>query len=32
MVAGERELLRAGFEARLDADWPGFITKALANA
>ena len=28
----ERELLRAGFEARLDADWPGFITKALANA
>jgi hypothetical protein len=29
---GERELLRAGFEARLDADWPGFITKALANA
>jgi len=29
---GERELLRAGFEARLDADWPGFVTKALANA
>jgi hypothetical protein len=29
---GERELLRADFEARLDADWPGFITKALANA
>jgi hypothetical protein len=29
---GERELLRAGFEARLDTDWPGFITKALANA
>jgi hypothetical protein len=29
---GERELLRASFEARLDADWPGFVTKALANA
>jgi hypothetical protein len=29
---GERELLRADFEARLDADWPGFITKALASA
>ena len=30
--SGERDLLRADFEARLDADWPGFITKALANA
>jgi len=30
--SGERELLRADFEARLDADWPGFITKALASA
>jgi len=29
---GEREFLRADFEARLEADWPGFITKALANA
>ena len=29
---GERELLRADLEARLGADWPGFITKALANA
>jgi hypothetical protein len=29
---GERELLRADFEARLDADWPGFITTALASA
>jgi hypothetical protein len=28
----ERELVRASFEARLDADWPGYITKALASA
>ena len=28
----ERELLRASFEARLYADWPGYITKALATA
>jgi hypothetical protein len=29
---GERELVRASFEARLNADWPGYITKALASA
>jgi hypothetical protein len=28
----DRELLRATFEARLDADWPGYITQALASA
>lgn len=28
----ERELVRAGFEARLLADWPGYITRALASA
>jgi len=28
----ERELVRASFEARLHADWPGYITKALAGA
>jgi hypothetical protein len=28
----ERELVRASFEARLDADWPGYITRALASA
>jgi hypothetical protein len=28
----ERELVRASLEERLDADWPGYITKALANA
>ena len=28
----ERELVRASFEARLDADWPRYITKALASA
>jgi hypothetical protein len=28
----ERELVRASFEARLDADWPGYVTKALENA
>jgi hypothetical protein len=28
----ERELVRASIEARLDADWPGFVTRALANA
>jgi hypothetical protein len=28
----EREQVRAGFEARLDADWPGYVTKALTNA
>jgi hypothetical protein len=28
----ERELVRASFENRLDADWPGYVTKALANA
>ena len=28
----ERELLRASFEARLHADWPGYITQALASA
>jgi hypothetical protein len=29
---GERELVRASLEARLDADWPGYITKTLASA
>jgi len=28
----ERELVRASFEARMNADWPSFITKALASA
>ena len=28
----ERELVRASFEATLDADWPGYIRKALATA
>jgi hypothetical protein len=28
----ERELLRASLEARLNADWPGYITRALAGA
>ena len=28
----EREQVRASFEARLDADWPGYLTKALTNA
>jgi hypothetical protein len=28
----ERELIRASFEAILDADWPAYITKALASA
>jgi hypothetical protein len=28
---GERELVRASFEARLDADWPTYLTRALAN-
>jgi hypothetical protein len=28
----EREMVRASFEARLDADWPGYITSALASA
>jgi hypothetical protein len=28
----ERELLKANLEARLDADWPAYITKALASA
>jgi hypothetical protein len=28
----ERELLRANFDAQLDADWPGYITKALTSA
>jgi hypothetical protein len=29
---GEREMVRASLEARLDADWPGFVTTALASA
>jgi hypothetical protein len=29
---GERELVRASFEARLNADWPDYITRALARA
>jgi hypothetical protein len=28
----DRELVRAKFEAALDADWPGYITQALASA
>jgi len=28
----ERELVRASFEARLHAGWPGYITKTLASA
>jgi hypothetical protein len=28
----ERELVRASFETRLAADWPGYITKALVGA
>ena len=28
----ERELVRASFEARLDTDWPTYLTRALANA
>jgi hypothetical protein len=28
----ERELVRASCEARLDADWPEYLTRALANA
>jgi len=24
--------VRASFEARLDADWPGYVAKALTNA
>jgi hypothetical protein len=28
----ERELVRASFEARLNADWPSYITRALASA
>ena len=28
----ERELVRASFDTRLDADWPGYITHALASA
>jgi hypothetical protein len=28
----ERELVRASFEARLNADWPSYITQALASA
>jgi hypothetical protein len=28
----ERELVRASFEARLDADWPGYVARVLAGA
>jgi hypothetical protein len=28
----ERELVRASFEARLSADWPGYIAQTLASA
>ena len=28
----ERELLRASFDATLDADWPAYVAKALASA
>ena len=28
----ERELVRASFETRLSADWPGYVTTALASA
>jgi hypothetical protein len=27
----ERELVRASFEARLNADWPSYLTRVLAN-
>jgi hypothetical protein len=30
--AEERELVRASFEARLEADWPKYLARALANA
>jgi hypothetical protein len=30
--AEERELVRASFEARLSADWPSYVTQALASA
>jgi hypothetical protein len=28
----DRELVRAKLETVLDGDWPGYVTKALANA
>ena len=28
----DRELVRANFEAALDADWPGYVAQAIANA
>ena len=30
-AVGEREMVRAALKTRLDADWPTYITKALAN-
>jgi hypothetical protein len=27
----ERELVRAGFDSRMNADWPAYVTAALAN-
>jgi hypothetical protein len=32
VTAEERELVKASFKARLDADWPSYLTRALANA
>ncbi len=28
----DRELVRVSFEARLDADWPGYVAQAVASA
>ena len=32
VAPGERELVRASFEARLNVDWPSYITEVLASA
>ncbi|MGH3302355.1 MAG: hypothetical protein ACRDOK_11850, partial [Streptosporangiaceae bacterium] len=32
VTPGEREKVRTSLEARLDADWPTYITKAIASA
>ena len=32
VTGGEREKVRGALEARLDTDWPAYITKALASA
>ena len=31
VLAEDRELVRAKFEAALDADWPGYVTRELAG-